>query len=104
MSATGKLEIVRANYGAGDKTADLTEKIRAAAVGGVLNVRAENSLADKDPAPNIKKTLVVDYLLNGVRGTTTTPEGETLSAFGLLNCPSRSRLDLFASAPRNQAA
>ena len=76
---SGKLEIIRATYGAGGNTADLTEELRANAADGVLNVRADNSLAGGDPSPNVPKTLTVEYLLNGVRGTSTTPEDQTLS-------------------------
>lgn len=74
-----KLEIIRATYGVGGNTVDLTEKIRALAADGVLNVRADNSLAGRDPSPNAPKTLTVEYLLNGVRATSTTPEDQTLS-------------------------
>ncbi|MEY4386055.1 MAG: hypothetical protein RLY20_1338, partial [Verrucomicrobiota bacterium] len=52
---SSKLEIVRAIYGAGDKIADLTAKLRTATVGGMLTVTADNSLAGHDPAPNVKK-------------------------------------------------
>jgi hypothetical protein len=78
-ASSGKLEIVRATYGAGDKNIDVTQKIRAAAVGGSVSVTADNAFAGKDPAVNVKKTLIVEYLLNGVRGTSTVDEGESLS-------------------------
>jgi hypothetical protein len=75
----GRLEIVRATYGAGNTTADVTESVRAAVVGGELKVLADNSLAGRDPAPGVKKSLVVEYALNGTRNTGRADEGETLS-------------------------
>ncbi len=60
------LVITKATYGAGAQQVDVTEKLRAAVVGGVLNVKAENALAGGDIAPSIPKELRVEYTLDGV--------------------------------------
>ncbi len=73
-----KLTIVKAGYGAGDKTADVTEKVRAAANGSSLSIVADNRLAGSDPAPNVVKELRVEYSLEGRTQTATVKEGETL--------------------------
>ena len=56
---------------------DVTSKAKAAIKDGVLSLTASNDLAG-DPAYNVVKQLRVDYTLNGVPGTRTVAEKETV--------------------------
>jgi len=76
---TQELKIVRATYGAGQKSADVTGKLRAAAASGALSIKVENSLVGRDPAPNITKELKVEYILDGKPETATVGEDGTLT-------------------------
>jgi hypothetical protein len=53
--ASAQCQILRATYGAGRRTADVTSRVQAMAPGGQLNFRVSNSVFG-DPAPNQKKT------------------------------------------------
>jgi len=78
-SPAGTLEIKRAVYGAdGAGSADVSAKLMANIKSGKTSVVAGNSQLDGDPAPGSVKQLRVDYTLNGIAGTVTVPEGDTL--------------------------
>lgn len=63
---SGVLEITKATYGKGDRQADVTAKLRAAASNGNLTIKSENALSGGDPAPDVPKELRVEYMLDGV--------------------------------------
>ena len=63
-----KITITKALYGVpGDaaKQVDLTEKIQQLVAAGTGKVKGSNDFAGKDPAPGIKKKLVLEYTLDG---------------------------------------
>jgi hypothetical protein len=64
-----KLEILKAEYGAGDKQKDVTDVVRKAAQNlplVVLPAPSYNASFGGDPAPNVPKQLRVRYRMNGV--------------------------------------
>ena len=70
-----KLEILKATYGAEEKTVDVTARIASLIENGKLNIRADTAtLKVPDPAFNIVKQLSVEYKLNGKTVTQTIPE------------------------------
>lgn len=74
------VRITRAVYGILDDPArarDVTEKIAAMVTNGTLAVRAWSNIAG-DPAPNIRKTLRVEYVVDGEPKTTAVQDGQTL--------------------------
>jgi hypothetical protein len=76
----GKLVIVKAVYGDlpdGDKT-NVTEKVAAMVKDGALSVEATNDNFG-DPAEGVVKKLKVDFTIDGVAGSKTVNEGETLT-------------------------
>lgn len=77
-----ELIIREASYGKlGDPTmtVDVTPRLASRIKDGKLEIKVWKDLADKDPAPNIKKDLRVKYAINGVEHTATAKYGETLS-------------------------
>jgi hypothetical protein len=76
----GKLVIVKAIYGDlpdGNKT-DVTEKVAAMVKDNALSVEATNDNFG-DPAEGVVKKLKVDFTIDGVAGSKTVNEGETLT-------------------------
>lgn len=74
--------VTRAVYGklaAQNQTMDLTEKLSSLVADGELSVRADNTLAGRDPADEVPKELRVDYALNGVVKHVTVQENDMLS-------------------------
>ncbi|WP_157523221.1 hypothetical protein [Mitsuaria sp. 7] len=65
-----RLNIVRAFYGNGVRTVDVTDRIRNASRGGVLDIRVDNDLAGRDPAYGEQKTLRVTYTVGRGREQT----------------------------------
>lgn len=61
------LEIVRATYGTGFSTMDVTDRLRSMAGDGRINIKVGNDELGGDPAPNRPKVLTVWYT-NGGRG------------------------------------
>jgi len=73
--APKNFEILKATYGAGDKTVDVTARIASLIENGRLSINAATAALNvADPAPNVVKQLVVEYKLNGETGTKTIPE------------------------------
>lgn len=73
--------IVRATYGAGDRTIDVTDRIRSA-LGKIL--RVANDYFQSDPAPGTVKELVIVYRdHSGNEKTATFREGRTISLASL---------------------
>lgn len=75
--AAVKLEIVKAEYGAGDKQKDVTAELRKAARDlPLISLPSDNfnSAFGGDPAPGVQKQLRVQYKINGAAGETTFAE------------------------------
>ncbi|HVX86502.1 MAG TPA: hypothetical protein VH253_17100 [Phycisphaerae bacterium] len=62
---SGRLTIVKATYGAGDKQLDVTDQLAKRVANGKLAVLAGNGIFGQDPAPNQTKELVVVYQADG---------------------------------------
>lgn len=80
----GKLVITNATYGdlpSGDKI-DVTAKVAEMVKDGKLSVEATNENFT-DPAEGIVKKLTVDYTIDGVKGSKTVEEDQTLSITAL---------------------
>lgn len=75
----GVLEIRKAIYGHGSKTADVTVKVRQSVVSGSLNLQVDNSLSGGDPAPNEPKELRVEYSIDGKDESTVVAEGQSIT-------------------------
>jgi hypothetical protein len=76
-----KIEILKAEYGAGDKVQDVTEIVRKAAGQMPLVVLGSpnyNEAFGGDPAPNVPKQLKIQYKLDGKPGEVTLPENATI--------------------------
>jgi hypothetical protein len=70
-----KLEILKATYGTGDKTVDVTSKVASMITNGTLSIHADTAtLGVPDPAPNVVKQLSLEYKLNGETASKTIPE------------------------------
>lgn len=76
-----ELRITRAVYGAGDRTIDVTEQVRAQVRDGRLNMPVQNDTMGGDPAFNRPKELTVWYTLGDRPGQVTVNEN------GLLQIP-----------------
>lgn len=63
----GRLTIHRATYGDGRRQIDITERLRGYVRDGQLEVTASNDLAGRDPAPNMRKVLRIEYSVNNGR-------------------------------------
>jgi hypothetical protein len=74
-ASLGKLEILKATYGAEGKTVDVTARVASLIENGKLNIRADTATLNvPDPARNIVKQFIVEYKLNGETVTKTIPE------------------------------
>ncbi len=79
---SGEIKITEAIYGAGDKTVNVTEKVKQLALAFGENpdfivITANNSLAPKDPAHGIAKTLVIKYTDSGIEKSKSIAEKQT---------------------------
>jgi len=74
---TGRLTVVSAEYGAGDKWVDVTEHVRQRIQNNTLTVRASNDLAG-DPIYGVSKKLKVHYRVGDTSYVTSVDEMETL--------------------------
>jgi hypothetical protein len=75
--AEGDLVVVKALYGVGEHTVDVTNQLDKAISGGKLHVHVGNQLAG-DPCRNTPKELVVSYRFKNREHTTTVKEGADL--------------------------
>ncbi len=74
------LVIVKAEYGAGDRWADATDQVAAAAAAGTP-LTADNSLVG-DPAPRVVKMLRIVFVKDGEEETVELPEKEQITLEG----------------------
>jgi hypothetical protein len=72
------LQITRAEYGAGPRVRDVTDRLSRMIQGDQLNVRVSSSVMGGDPAEGQPKTLTVWYTYNGRPGQVVVPERDTL--------------------------
>jgi hypothetical protein len=77
----GQLTIIRATYGAGNRSRDVTSRLRSLISGGRLGLTANNDTLGGDPAPGARKILIVTYSTGRGRQQTQVSEG------GQLNIP-----------------
>jgi len=77
----GQLTIVRATYGSGRQTRDVTDRVRSLIRGERLTITANNDTLGTDPAPGKRKVLVVTYSTGRGQQETQVSEG------GQLNIP-----------------
>ncbi|MBI1739503.1 MAG: hypothetical protein HYR57_01270 [Candidatus Koribacter versatilis] len=61
----GRLNIVKATYGAGNRNQDVTERLRSLIREGRLDIAVDNDTLGTDPAPGSRKTLWVSYSAGG---------------------------------------
>ena len=78
QAAEDQLVIVRAEYGAGDKKTNVTEKVTEMLDEGTKKIEASNALFG-DPAEGDAKVLTVKYKLNGKEATVSADENESLT-------------------------
>ena len=108
----GTLEIKNAVYGADSGgSADVKAKLVALIKSGRRSAVAGNDELGGDPAPGSVKQLQIEFTLNGVAGSVTVPEGDTLlfpvTAGGLALAPRALQTPLdhtFVSTPPAPAA
>jgi hypothetical protein len=72
----GNLQILRAFYGAGNRTNDVTGRLRSMIRGNSLVVQVNNKNMGGDPAVGADKTLTVTYRFNGREQTVMVKEGD----------------------------
>ncbi len=73
------LQILRASYGAGSQSIDVTNLLQRHVSGGNrLSMHINNDTMGADPAPHIHKELRVQYVYNGNRQNTVVPESGDL--------------------------
>jgi hypothetical protein len=73
------LRILRAEYGAGERTADVTERLNSQIRDGRLSLRVTNDTMGRDPAEERRKSLTVWYVHKGRTATITVPEKSVLT-------------------------
>ena len=90
-NAKGMLTILKAEYGADNRWADVTDKVSQLVKNGLLKIKVENTLTAEDPAPQTVKRLRVRYSTGGGEQMAESAENATL----LLDAaPQRSRWTL----------
>ncbi|HSA93680.1 MAG TPA: DUF3011 domain-containing protein [Terriglobales bacterium] len=77
-SYQGSLQILRGTYGAGNRTMDVTDRLRRQIQNGQLNLQVTNNAMGGDPAENQAKTLTVQHSFNGRTGQVVINEGDYL--------------------------
>ncbi|HWR35061.1 MAG TPA: DUF3011 domain-containing protein [Clostridia bacterium] len=76
------LQINRAIYGADGRNADVTSRLNSFLQNNnQINLQVTNQNMGGDPAPNKRKTLTVDYMMNGRNERATVRENEMLRLF-----------------------
>ena len=65
VAAKTGIEIVNASYGSGNRRIDMTERVRALARTGRIDLTVDNRWAGGDPAPGLQKSLWLIYTMGG---------------------------------------
>jgi hypothetical protein len=77
-SYQGSLQILRATYGYGNRSFDVTDRLQRQIQNGQLNLRVTNDTMGGDPAEGREKTLTVQHTFNGLTGQVVINEGDYL--------------------------
>jgi hypothetical protein len=85
----GRLRVMRAQYGVGNRYADVTDVLNSQIQGDSLSLRVTNDVMGGDPDPEQRKQLIVFYIFNGRQSRVVVNEK------GYLNLPGND-----ASSPR----
>ena len=75
----GRLQILRATFGAGDRDVDVTSQLASQVRGDTLRMVVNRGSMGNDPAPGQAKRLKIIYLWQGLRYETNVPENGTVS-------------------------
>ncbi len=86
---SGRLRVMRAQYGVGNRYADVTDLLNSQIQGDSLSLRVTNDVMGGDPDPEQRKQLIVFYIFNGRQSRVVVNEK------GYLNLPGSD-----ASSPR----
>jgi hypothetical protein len=86
---SGRLRVMRAQYGIGSRYADVTDLLNSQIQGDSLSLRVTNDVMGGDPDPEQRKQLIVFYIFNGRQSRVVVNEK------GYLNLPGND-----ASSPR----
>ena len=78
----GRLRVMRAQYGVGNRYADVTDLLNSRIQADSLNLRITNDTMGGDPDPDRRKQLIVFYMFNGRQLRTTVNEKDTLNLPG----------------------
>jgi DUF3011 family protein/DnaJ-like protein len=73
---SGRLQILRAVYGAGNRSSDVTARLNSQIQGDQLNLQVTNDTMGGDPSVGRNKTLTVQYAYNGREGRAAINEGD----------------------------
>ncbi len=73
---SSRLQILRADYGDGNRLSDVTARLNSQIQGDQLNLQVTNDTMGGDPSPNQRKTLTVQYAYNGREGRVAINEGD----------------------------
>jgi LssY-like putative type I secretion system component LssY len=79
---SGNLRVMRAQYGIGNRYADVTDLLNSRIQGDALGVRVTNETMGGDPDPQRRKQLIVFYIFNGRQARVTVNEKENLTLPG----------------------
>jgi hypothetical protein len=79
---SGRLRVMRAQYGVGHRYADVTELLNSQIQGDQLSLRVTNDVMGGDPDPEQRKQLIVFYIFNGRQSRVTVNEKDYLNLPG----------------------
>jgi hypothetical protein len=78
----GRLRVMRAQYGIGNRYADVTELLNSQIQGDTLSLPVTNEVMGGDPDPEQRKQLIVFYIFNGRQSRVRISEKEILNLPG----------------------
>jgi hypothetical protein len=79
---SGHLRVMRAQYGIGQRFADVTDFLNSQIQGDQLSLRVTNDVMGGDPDPERRKQLIVFYIFNGRQSRVTVNEKDYLNLPG----------------------
>ena len=78
----GRLRVMRAQYGVGNRYADVTDLLNSQIQGDSLSLRVTNDVMGGDPDPERRKQLIVFYIFNGRQSRVVVNEKDYLNLPG----------------------
>jgi hypothetical protein len=78
----GRLRVMRAQYGVGNRYVDVTDLLNSQIQGDALSLRVTNDVMGGDPDPEQRKQLIVFYIFNGRQSRVRVNEKEILNLPG----------------------